>query len=202
MRPVAAGRDRGTRILYRSSLKRSLYVGDQLGRVIRYKGDRNQIFQYQRKADRRYRVPVAAPDVGTETRPGSEWAKGSWRLSLDPYTALGIELPMDVMQFRPDGKVGLSKRTRAYATCPYAVYGYILTVRCQHRRHQEPLVFDLAISTDQHPHHGDGQSIHSQVTPVPSPARRPGGQAVFPRNQWLPLRFSTPNAVEGPMEVG
>ena len=55
---------------------------------------------------------------------------------------------MDVMRIRPDGKVDLSKRTRVHASCPYAVYGDILTVRCPDRRRRKPVIFDLVISSD------------------------------------------------------
>jgi hypothetical protein len=91
---------------------------------------------------------VAAPDIGVKTEPGLGWAKGSWRLSYDPYVPIGAKLPMDIMRFRPDGKVELAKRTRVYASCPYAVYGDILSVRCRIRTRREPYVFDLVISPD------------------------------------------------------
>jgi hypothetical protein len=109
---------------------------------------RSQIHQYQRLADQRDTVPVAALDVGAKVRPGIEWVKGSWRLSLDRNQPVGEPLPMDVMRIRPDGKVDLSKRTRVYDSCPYAVSGDILTVRCENTRQPEPLVFDLVISPD------------------------------------------------------
>jgi hypothetical protein len=107
---------------------------------------KSSIFQYQRLADRRELQPLAAPEVGVKSRPGSGWAKGSWRLSYDPHVPVGLELPMDVMRFRPDGKVELAKRSRNYASCPYAVYGDILSVRCRPRGRREPYVFDLVIN--------------------------------------------------------
>jgi len=109
---------------------------------------RSEIFQYQRLADRRDSDPLAAPDVGVEVRPDAGWTKGSWRLTHDPFVPVGAALPMDVMRFRPDGKVELAKRTRVYATCTYAVYGDALSVLCRDRRRRESHAFDLLINWD------------------------------------------------------
>jgi len=108
---------------------------------------RSSIFQYQRLADRRDAKPVAAPDIGVKIQADLAWATGSWRLSYDPLVPLGLTLPMDVIRFRPDGKVELAKRTRVYASCPFAVYGDVLSVQCRSRR-RDLYIFDLVINPD------------------------------------------------------
>ncbi len=88
------------------------------------------LYQYQIRADQWEIAPLAALAADIPFRPGAGWAIGDWRLGLDPNIPLSVPLPMDVVRFRLDGKVDLSKRTRVYASCPYAVYGDILTLNC------------------------------------------------------------------------
>jgi hypothetical protein len=107
---------------------------------------KSSIFQYQRLADRRDFEPVAALDVGFRRETAADWATGAWRLSYDPHVPVGSDLPMDIIRFRPDGKVELAKRTRVYASCPFTVLGDILSVVCRNRSRRESYVFDLVIN--------------------------------------------------------
>lgn len=68
---------------------------------------------------------------------------------------------MDVVRFRLDGKVDLSKRTRVYASCPYAVYGDILTLNCE--VFGESLVIDLLLNSAQHSHELSRRPILEEV---------------------------------------
>jgi hypothetical protein len=134
--------------LVRSKQKGSLRLMDSFGIPGRLGIEmKSSIFQYQRLADRRDSEPVAALDVGVKSEPDLSWAKGSWRLAYDPHVPVGLGLPMDVIRFRPDGKVELAKRTRVYASCPFAVYGDMLSVQCRSRK-RDLYIFDLVIDPD------------------------------------------------------